>query len=222
MENTPKITGGIYLVLNPAIDEAILLAKLKSALLGGIQVVQIWNNWQPAADKPALIEKIAAICKPYAVPLLINADWTLLRDVPALDGIHFDNIPASLSLIQNTVSRPFLTGITCSENLQTVAWAQDNHLDYVSFCSMFPSSSAGICNIVMPATVKRARLLTGMPIFVAGGITPQNIPGLKKLTPFDGVAVISGILSAEDPEQKVKEFKNALSINPTQHATENN
>ena len=74
----------------------------------------------------------------------------------------------------------------------------------------------------MPATVKRARLLTGMPIFVAGGITPQNIPGLKKLTPFDGVAVISGILSAEDPEQKVKEFKNALSINPTQHATENN
>lgn len=222
MENTYKITGGIYLVLNPAMDEDILLTKLQSALQGGIQVVQIWNNWQPGADKQALIAKIAHICKPYSVPLLINADWTLLRDVPVLDGIHFDDIPASLSVIRSAVNRPFLNGITCSGNLQTVAWAQDNQLDYVSFCSMFPSSSADRCDIVMPATVKRARLLTRMPIFVAGGITPQNITGLKKLTPFDGVAVISGILSADDPEQKVKEFKNALSINPTQHATQNN
>jgi len=222
MENTYKITGGIYLVLNPAIDERILLDKLKSALLGGLHVVQIWNNWLPGADKHALILKIADVCKAYSVPLLINDDWILLRDIPALDGIHFDNIPASLSLIRNAVNRPFLTGITSSENLQTVAWAEDNRLDYISFCSMFPSSSAGICDIVMPATVKRARLLTSMPIFVAGGITPQNIPGLKKLTPFDGIAVISGILSADDPEEKVKEFKNALSINPTQYATQNN
>jgi len=222
MENTYKITGGIYLVLNPAIDEKILLAKLQSALLGGIQVVQIWNNWQPGADKTALIEKIAAICKPYSVPLLINADWTLLRDIPALDGVHFDEVPTSLSVIRNAVNRPFLTGITCTGNLDTVVWARDHQLDYVSFCSMFPSSSAGSCDIVMPTTVRRACELTRMPIFVAGGITPQNISELKKLTPFDGIAMISGILSADDPEEKVKEFKNALSTNTTQHATQNN
>lgn len=209
-----KITGGIYLVLNPAIDENTLLTKLKSALLGGIQVVQIWNNWQPGADKPVLIEKIATLCKPYQVPLLINQDWVLLRDIPALHGIHFDAIPASLSLIRDAVNRPFITGITCSGSLDTVAWAEDNGLDYVSFCSMFPSSSANSCDIVTPLTVRRARVLTTMPIFVAGGITLQNIAGLKKLTPFDGVAVISGIMSADDPEQKVKQFKNALSANP--------
>jgi thiamine-phosphate pyrophosphorylase len=216
-----KITGGIYLVLNPAIDEATLLAKLQSALQGGIQVVQIWNNWQPDADKPALIKKIAAICAPYHIPLLINQDWKLLRDVPELDGIHFDAIPGSLSLIRDAVSRPFITGITCTGSLDTVAWAEDNGLNYVSFCSMFPSSSAGSCDIVTPLTVKRARVLTAMPLFVAGGITPQNIISLKKLTPFDGVAVISGIMSADDPEQKVKQFKEALSATPTQYATQN-
>jgi thiamine-phosphate pyrophosphorylase len=110
MENTYKITGGVYLVLNPAIDEDMLHAKLRSALLGGIQVVQIWNNWQLNADKPAMIEKIANICKPYSIPVLINADWALLRDVPMLDGIHFDDIPASLSTIRTAVNRSFLTG----------------------------------------------------------------------------------------------------------------
>lgn len=221
MDKPHKITGGIYLVLNPAIDEATLLAKLQSALQGGIQVVQIWNNWQFDADKPALINKIAALCKPYNIPLLINQDWVLLRDVPALDGIHFDAVPASLSVIREAVKRPFVTGITCSGSLDTVAWAEDNELDYISFCSMFPSSSAGTCDIVTPLTVKRARVLTDMPLFVAGGITPQNIISLKKLTPFDGIAVISGIMGADDPEQKVKQFKAALSANPTEYATQN-
>ncbi|AYL97983.1 thiamine phosphate synthase [Mucilaginibacter celer] len=222
MDKPYKINGGVYLVLNPTIDEPILLAKLKSALSGGIKVVQIWNNWQPGADKRALIEKIAAICKPHQVPLLINQDWTLLRDVPALDGIHFDAVPASLLQIKDAVNRPFICGITCSGSLDTVAWAEDNKLDYVSFCSMFPSASAGSCDIVTPLTVTRARVLTPMPFFVAGGITPQNLIGLKKLTPFDGIAVISGIMSADNPEQQVKQFKAALSADTTQHATQNN
>ncbi|PWK75849.1 thiamine-phosphate pyrophosphorylase [Mucilaginibacter oryzae] len=213
MDKPYHITGGIYLVLNPAIDEATLLAKLHSALQGGINVVQIWNNWHPTADKPALINKVAALCKPRNVPLLINHDWVLLRDVPALDGVHFDTVPASLPVIRDVVKRPFITGITCSGSLDTVAWAEDNGLDYVSFCSMFPSSSAGTCDIVTPLTVKRARALTNMPLFVAGGITLQNIISLKKLTSFDGIAIISGIMGADDPEQKVKQFQLALSAN---------
>jgi thiamine-phosphate pyrophosphorylase len=221
MEKPYKITGGVYLVINPAIDEDKLLGKLQAALSGGIEVVQIWNNWSPGANKRVLIEKVASLCKPHHVPLLINQDWVLLRDIPALDGIHFDTVPASISLIRDTVNRSFISGITCTGSLDTVAWAEDNGLDYVSFCSMFPSSSAGSCDIVTPLTVKRARTLTAMPLFVAGGITPQNIISLKKTTPFDGIAIISGIMSADDPEQKVKQFKLALSANPTQHATQN-
>jgi thiamine-phosphate pyrophosphorylase len=52
--------------------------------------------------------------------------------------------------------------------------------------------------------------MTDLPIFVAGGISPQNIIKLKKETPFNGVAVISGILNAVNPQQKVKEYKDAL------------
>jgi thiamine-phosphate pyrophosphorylase len=222
MENTYKITGGIYLVLDPAMDKATLLNKLASALTAGIQAVQLWNHWQPDADKLRLIESIGPLCRLHGVPLFINDDWELLKQAPALQGVHFDSIPADFEAIKAAVGRPFMAGITCSDNLDRVIWAEANRLDYVSFCSMFPSSSAGSCDIVMPATVRQARELTPIPIFVAGGITPQNIIYLKQETPFDGIAVISGILSAVDPQQKVKEFKNALSIHPIQHATQNN
>jgi len=204
------ISGGVYLVLDPAMRQELLLDKLKAALRGGVQVIQIWNNWLPGADKLLLIAEISKLCKPSGIPLLINEDWTLMQQIATIDGVHFDKIPGDFESIKAAIGRRFIAGITCSGNLDTVAWAHQQPLDYVSFCSMFPSASAGSCDIVMPDTVRQASEMTGLPIFVSGGITPENTRILKKQIPFNGVAVISGILSAEHPDQKVLQYHNAL------------
>jgi thiamine-phosphate pyrophosphorylase len=208
--NQTKITGGVYLVLDPAVEPSLLLSKLEAALKGSLQVVQIWNNWQIGSDKLLLISAISKLCIRYSVPLLINEDWTLLQQTADLDGVHFDTIPPDLDAIRANLVRPFITGITCSGDLDTVAWAHENHLDYISFCAMFPSPSAGSCAIVMPETVRKAQQMTDMPIFVSGGMNPENTSLLKQQIPFDGVAVISGVLSAENPERKVREYHEAL------------
>lgn len=214
MEKTHKITGGIYLVLDPAKPLSLLLQKLEAALNGGVSVVQIWNKWNDDTDKLTLIEAIGSLCRQYKIPLFINEEWQLLTETPYLDGVHFDAIPEGYKLIKEVINKPFMAGITCSGDLKVVSWANKNELDYVSFCAMFPSPSAGSCSIVMPAVVKKAYEITSLPLFVSGGITPQNIIALKEKTPFDGVAVISGILSADDPEKQVQTYKDALSINP--------
>ncbi len=212
MNKNLKITGGIYLVLNPAADLELLCNKLEAALTAGIQAVQIWNNWPPETDKLAYIEKLGQRCQTHHVPLLINENWLLLKQSPYLQGVHFDEIPADFEHIKQTLGQAFIAGITCTDELGNLHWAMANQLDYISFCAMYPSPSAGSCSRVMPATVQQARRLTQMPLFVSGGITPQNILTLKQNTPFDGVAVISGILSAENPQQKVLEYKHALGI----------
>jgi len=209
---TATITGGVYLVLDPSRSQDILLDKLVMALKGGLQVIQLWNNWDQGTDKILLINKISSLCKPLGIPLLINQDWTLLQQTTALDGVHFDMIPVDLESIKSAVGRPFITGITCSGNLDTVVWANENRLDYISFCSMFPSPSASTCDIVMPETVRNARVITAMPIFVSGGITPNNTKQLKMEIPFDGVAVISGVMSAEHPDEKVLQYHQALNF----------
>lgn len=210
MTDKLQITGGVYLVVDPVMDRSLLLSKLAPALKAGINAVQIWNNWLPGADKQACIAAVSGLCRAYQVPLIIDNDWELLINSPYLDGVHFDALPRNYDEIQRKMNRPFVAGLTCSGDLDMVRWAEKNGLDYISFCAMFPSVSAGSCAIVMPSIVKEAGEVTNMPLFVSGGITPENMVSLRRLTSFDGVAVISGVMSTDDPYAKVKLYQDAL------------
>lgn len=202
---------GIYLVLDPSVDEKVLLQKLKQALKGGIGMLQVWNHW-PAeytgGEKQNLIRNIVREASGYNVPVLINEEAGLI-EMEELSGIHFDAIPANLEEVKSKANRKIITGITCGNNLDTVRWAEENDVDYISFCSMFPSPSAGECEIVKPETVQQAREITKKPVFLSGGITLENLGGLKELD-FEGVAVISGILNAEHPGESVREYDQIL------------
>lgn len=208
LNSTPIIKGGLYLVIDPVKGLEVVLPVVEQALAGGIDLIQVWNHWSLGQSKVAFIEGICKAAHLYNVPVLINEDWQLMNHTP-LDGIHFDEIPAGIEHIRQEVQRPFLCGITCGNDLQKVQWAMDSGMDYLSFCSMFPSGTANSCELVKLETVQAARKMTRMPIFLAGGITPDNINGLSS-TGFDGVAVISGIMQARDPLQKTNDYKQAL------------
>ena len=214
ISNKKKVTGGLYLVIDPAMELDVLLKKLSSAISSGIDVLQIWNNWPEGIDKVSFIKKISDLTRSYQIPLLINQEWDLLEQTTDLQGVHFDHYPSDLSMIKNKIGREIIIGLTCSGDLETVKRAHENRLDYISFCSMFPSGSAGSCEIVLPETVGKAREMTGLPFFISGGITPENAASLRAQIPFNGVAVISGILNADDPAARTKQYRNSLSIKP--------
>lgn len=215
MKHKTAIDHGLYLVLDPSMPLDILINKLKEALDGGVSVLQIWNNWPSTfsfADKIELVNAITAIASKRNIPVLVNEEWELLKDT-TLSGVHFDHIPNQFESIRTAVKRDFITGITCSNDLTHVKWAEQHQLDYVSFCAIFPSKSAGECEIVTPETIMKARKITNIPFFISGGITANNLLKLKNLD-FTGVAVISGILNADSPKeaalsylQSIKELK---------------
>ena len=211
MKKQDMITGGVYLVLDPGMDTPTLLHKLEDALAGGVRVLQIWNNWPASFDLPAraeLVRTLLAIAAVYKVPLLINEDWELLKTTD-LAGVHFDKIPTDYEAIKAEINRDFICGITCGNDLEVVRWAAQNQLDYISFCAMFPSTSAGSCEIVSPETVKQAKEITQIPFFLSGGITTANMEALQELN-FDGVAVISGILNAASPQKSAAAYIQTL------------
>lgn len=206
-----KITGGVYLVLDPCLERNVLFGKLKQALDGGVEALQIWNNW-PASftltDKHEFINELRKITSEYSIPVVINEEWELLRTTD-LDGIHFDGIPDQYQQLKSNIDRDFIAGITCGNYLNIVRWAEENELDYISFCSMFPSASVDSCEIVRPETIRKARKITRLPLFVSGGLTPENIPQLTGLH-IDGIAVISGILSSGFPQEAASHYRQAL------------
>ena len=206
-----KITGGLYLVLNPSMEKELLLRRLKNALEGGVQLLQIWNNWPADYDrdkKKRFIAAVADAAKGYSVPVLINEEWELLLD-SHLSGVHFDGIPDDFTLIKENLPADACIGITCGNDLRTVEWADQQGLDYISFCALFPSSSVGDCEIVSPETLEKARSITDLPLFVSGGITPENLVQLKALD-ISGVAVISGIMNHDTSKQAALTYTKAL------------
>jgi len=208
---TDNELNGVYLVIDPTMDQSVLLDKVEEALEGGVSILQIWNRWSDRmqqSDKEQLASYIREMAHEYDVPVLMNEDWEMLKKT-GLDGVHFEELPKNYEQIKEKIGRDFIAGITCSNDLEVVKWAEEHGLDYVSFCAMFPSPSVGSCEIVKPETVKRAREITDMPLFLSGGITADKIAELDELE-FNGVAVISGILKDDEPRKQAFNFNKAL------------
>lgn len=202
------VRGGLYLVVDPANGWEQVAPVLAQAIAGGIDLIQVWDHWLPGQSPIPFIEQLCAMAHASGIPVFVNENWPLLKDTAA-DGIHFDRPPASLAAIRQSVGRSFLCGITCNNDLGGVQWAVDNGLDYVSFCSLFPSATAQSCELVRPETIETTRRLTTMPVFMAGGITLDNIQQLS-LEANDGIAIVSGIMKAGDPEQRARQYKKAI------------
>lgn len=206
-----KIKNGIYLIIDPSMDRNILVSMLKEIINEKIAAVQIWDNFKPKENKIEYINEIMQICHAENIPVLINNQWELLKQTN-LDGIHFDKMQHNILQIKNELKREIITGITASNDLSIVKWADENELDYISFCSMFPSSTANSCELVTFNTVKDASKITSLSIFLAGGIKPENVELLKELN-YSGIAVVSGIMSAEKPIEAFEKYLEKIKTN---------
>jgi thiamine-phosphate pyrophosphorylase len=210
------INEGLYLVVDPCLEKTRLLHTLLQVSKAPLAAVQVWDNPQWTDDENLLAE----ICEIFAatpIPVLVNnrIDW--LKKF-RFDGIHFDVIPADWQIQKVAFGRPIITGLTLTNELDLLDLPAAQGLDYISFCSMFPSSTSNSCELVRPASVLEARKHYSLPIFLAGGIRPESLPQLSAL-PYDGVAVVSGIMQAEDP---LKQIENYLElIKPHTHASKN-
>jgi len=207
-----KIGNGIYLVIDPSMQKDELLPRLKEISGAEICALQIWDNFPEGADAAALCNEILNCFKGSGIPVLINNRWELCNSL-ALHGVHFDFPPENLNEIREQLGANRILGITCTNDLSIIEWAERSGLDYLSFCSMFPSGTATSCELVKPETVLSARKITSMPIFLAGGIRPENLEQLRSL-PYSGIAVVSGIMHAENPLQSINEYQNIIRTNP--------
>lgn len=208
MDTSLRITGGLYLVVDPAPGRDAVLPKAEAALEGGVDVLQIWDHWDDRQDREGFVKDLCNAARLFRVPVLLNDNIELLEQTGA-HGIHFDTPELTPEEVTERAGRDVLYGVTCGNDLARVRWAAEQKADYISFCSMYPSPSVDSCDIVSLETVREARQIAAFPIFASGGITPENlIPVLE--SGADGIAVISGILSAEDPGAAAKEYKTII------------
>jgi len=201
-----KKLEGLYLVVAPVMPFDKLLVTVKKALRGGVDLLQLIPG--EGSEILRLAKDLSSLTEQYDVPFLINGNLQLAKEVGA-DGLHLDKYDVTPSEVKQMLGKQCIIGYTLGDNLEKLKWAETVGADYVSFCSVFPTSSATQCDIVPIETIRAAKAQTTLPIFAAGGINLNNAERVLKAG-VNGIAVTSALLKAEDPEQTALAFKEII------------
>jgi len=179
-----------------------VLARAAAAVRGGATSVQLrLKNSTPRE----IVELAALMVKTLGVPIIVN-DRADLALAAGAAGVHVGPDDLSVKAIRKFVPRAFIIGASCGADseLENARLA-----DYVGIGPIAGTSSkADAGPAIGVEEFKRIASLTGRPAVGVGGITPEIARQLFTAGAA-GVAIMSGIFSASDPERAASSFRAA-------------
>ncbi len=144
------------------------------------------------------------LCALYQVPLLINDDLTLCREVSA-SGVHLGQNDGDVAEARSLLGPQALIGVTCHASLPRALQAQEAGASYVAFGRFYASSTKPNAQQADPEILHRARQKLRIPIVAIGGINAENGAALLAAG-ADMLAVIHYLFSSPDVEARTKEI----------------
>ena len=205
-----KILSGVYLVVDSSYGQDKVLTVTEESMKSGLDVLQLWASWKDDKVALELGRKLVKLANDYSVPFVVNNDLEVAKRIGA-DGVHIDGKDPSPAEIRKIMGPASIVGVTCGTDMGKVTWASESGADYISFCSMFPSSSVTECELVPLEMLSKSREKVSIPIFASGGINLQNA-GKVVAAGADGIAVISAIMSAPDPGLATRNLKDIVRV----------
>jgi thiamine-phosphate pyrophosphorylase len=181
-----------------------LVDRARAAVRGGATMIQLRLK---DADARTLTEIGRALVSALDVPVIINdrADVALACGAA---GAHLGADDVPISALRRLVLPPgFILGASAGTDaeLDAVAGA-----DYVGIGAVYATGSKadagaaiGVAEFTRLAARARAR---GLPAVAVGGITAATA-GTLRSAGADGVAVVSAIFGARDPESAARAFR---------------
>ena len=85
----------------------------------------------------------------------------------------------------------------------------DNDASYVSFGSMYPTSSKESVKLIKHSILTEVKKIIKIPICVIGGITKSNVNDLLKYKP-DMISMISGIFDNKEIKKEIEDLKSII------------
>jgi thiamine-phosphate pyrophosphorylase len=194
----------LYVVLDrTAARGRDLVALLALALAGGSRMIQLREKEWPSGRLLPLAERLRAACAAAGATFIVNDRVDLALAVGA-DGVHLgqDDLPARAA---RPLLRPgMILGIS-THSVEQARAAQADGADYVAVGSMFATTSKADFQLVGPDLMRKLRGEIRVPLVGIGGITPDNVAEVIRAG-ADGVAVISAVCAATDPQAAAARF----------------
>jgi thiamine-phosphate pyrophosphorylase len=203
-----RLPSPLYAILDRSVAGGRGLPDLLEAVLaGGCRMIQLREKTMPMADLFPLAQHLARRSREAGALFIVNDRADLAIGVDAA-GLHVgqDDLPARAA---RRLLRPeMILGVSTHDEEQARAAAADG-ADYVAVGSIFPTGTKAGFQLVGPDLIRRVRPAVAVPLIGIGGITVDNAPEVIRAG-ADGVAVISAICSAPDPETATRRLLERL------------
>lgn len=196
--------GGVYALTPETADTAHLLARVEAALAGGAAAVQYRDKSADVARRHEQASELAALCRRFGVPLIVNDDLRL-ADLTGADGVHVGRDDASVREARIILGPQKFVGVSCYQSLDLARAAQAAGADYVAFGSFFASPTKPAAPRASLDLLREAAPAIHLPIVAIGGITPANAPALIDAG-ADAIAVLSALFDAPDVRASAQAF----------------
>ncbi len=221
-DGSPRLDGprrrrlvdhAVYVVLDPAAARGRPLTEIaRAAVAGGATLLQYRDKRAHTGAMVAAARALVAALAGTGVPLLVN-DRIDVALAAGADGAHVGQDDMAVADARRLLGQGAILGLS----LNSVAEAEAADLDLLDYvcgqCAFATASKAdapppiGVTGIAAIAATVRRR--APMPVGAISGITAANA-GAVIAAGMDGVAVISAVCAAPDPEAATRALRRAV------------
>ncbi|WYZ40387.1 hypothetical protein EsH8_IV_000728 [Colletotrichum jinshuiense] len=227
----PQVDYSLYLVTDstPAIlGDRDLSSVVAAAVKGGVTIVQYRDKTSDTGDLVANARKLHAVTRAHGVPLLIN-DRVDVALAVGCEGVHIGQDDMELAAARRILGPDAIIGVTASTADEALK-ACEGGADYLGIGTVFATSTkentkhiigtSGLRSIL--SEIAAAGHFPRVKTVCIGGIKPANIQRVLYQSAsgpsgpaLDGVAVVSAIVSAPDPEAESRRLLELVRSSPS-------
>jgi thiamine-phosphate diphosphorylase len=184
------------------------LSIVESAVKGGVSCVQLREkncSTFEFIEQALLLKKFLS---DQNIMLIINDNLEVAQAVDA-DGIHLGQKDTPLSMAKKIIGDSMIIGIS-AEYLNDAVRAEKEGADYIGVGPIYSTATKTDTGspIGLDGLIK-IRKTVKIPIVAIGGVNHTNAGAVIK-SGADGIAVVSAIVSAKNPEKAAGELKKII------------
>ena len=198
-------TMRLYAVTDRAwVGRQTLPEQVEAALKGGATCVQLREK---ELDRAAFLEEartLAALCRRYGVPLIINDNVEVALAAGA-DGVHVGQDDLTVEQVRRLAGDRLIVGVSAHTVEQALA-AQAGGADSLGVGAVFATATKSDAHVLPRETLAEICRAVDIPVVAIGGISADNLLQLAG-TGVDGVALVSAIFSAPDIEGQCRRLR---------------
>lgn len=181
---------------------------MQLALNGGVTMVQVREKGLTTHELYSLARELRKITSDFKANLIINDRFDITLAVEA-DGVHLGWQSLPFPVVRRLVGAERLIGVS-THNREEALQAQSWGADYITFGPVFDTpSKAGLLKPTGVEEIHKLKKEIHIPVVALGGINTNNVESVLQ-SGANGIAVISSIMHADNPEDAARCLYNKI------------